>query len=86
MEAGEAAWPAMPQLRRVGHRWEAGSEAGLHREGDIPASRPPILGLQLGNPCLRPTPQGTAYSWLLWVWDGQTDRQRCSTAGCSVTC
>ena len=73
-EAGEAAWPAMLQLTGVGHRREAGSEAGLQREGDMPASRAPILGLLLGNPCLRPTPQGTAL-FLVALSVGWTDRQ-----------
>lgn len=64
----------MPQLRGVGHRREAGSEAGLQREGDMTASRSPILGLQLGNTCLCPTPQGTAL-FLVALSVGWTDRQ-----------
>lgn len=36
------------------------------REGDMTASRPPILGLQLGNTLPVPhTPRGQPYSWLL---------------------
>lgn len=49
-------------------------QAGLQREGDMTASRSPILGLQLGNTCLCPTPQGTAL-FLVALSVGWTDRQ-----------
>lgn len=51
-EAGEAAWLVMPQLGKVGHRWEAGSKAGLHPRG----GHPRIWAACTGAPTWEPLP------------------------------
>lgn len=64
----------MPQLGgRGGTDGRLAPRLGSTREGDIPADGPPILGPQLGNPCLRPMPGDALILVALGV--GWTDRQ-----------